>query len=131
MRLGTPLSPSAPRVMLLGAGELGKEVAIEAQRLGVEVIAADRYANAPAMQVAHRSYVINMLDPTELRALIAQLQSKYPTITKVTGHNQYAKKACPGFYVPNWLAQGQPKRQGQLKTSTSIPAWFVSFLKGI
>ena len=65
-----------------------------------------------------------------LRSLIAQLQSKYPTITKVTGHNQYAKKACPGFYVPNWLAQGQPKRQGQLKTSTSIPAWFVSFLKG-
>jgi phosphoribosylglycinamide formyltransferase 2 len=70
--LGTPLSDTATRLLLLGAGELGKEVAIEAQRLGVEVIAADRYANAPAMQVAHRSYVINMLDPVELRALIAQ-----------------------------------------------------------
>jgi phosphoribosylglycinamide formyltransferase 2 len=70
--IGTPLSDTATRLLLLGAGELGKEVAIEAQRLGVEVIAADRYANAPAMQVAHRAYVINMLDPDELRALIAQ-----------------------------------------------------------
>jgi len=70
--IGTPLSDTATRLLLLGAGELGKEVAIEAQRLGVEVIAADRYASAPAMQVAHRAYVINMLDPDELRALIAQ-----------------------------------------------------------
>jgi phosphoribosylglycinamide formyltransferase 2 len=69
---GTPLGENAIRLLLLGAGELGKEVAIEAQRLGVEVIAADRYANAPAMQVAHRAYVINMLDPDELRRLIAQ-----------------------------------------------------------
>ena len=69
--LGTPLSPSATRVLLLGSGELGKEVAIELQRLGVEVIAADRYANAPAMQVAHRSHVIDMLDAMALRALIA------------------------------------------------------------
>jgi phosphoribosylglycinamide formyltransferase 2 len=68
--LGTPLSPSATRVLLLGSGELGKEVAIELQRLGVEVIAADRYADAPAMQVAHRSHVLNMLDPVALRALI-------------------------------------------------------------
>jgi phosphoribosylglycinamide formyltransferase 2 len=68
--LGTPLSPSATRVLLLGSGELGKEVAIELQRLGVEVIAADRYANAPAMQVAHRSHVLNMLDPVALRELI-------------------------------------------------------------
>ncbi|MCU0977393.1 MAG: formate-dependent phosphoribosylglycinamide formyltransferase [Steroidobacteraceae bacterium] len=68
--LGTPLSPGATRLMLLGSGELGKEVAIEAQRLGVEVIAVDRYANAPAMQVAHRAYVIDMLDPQALRALI-------------------------------------------------------------
>ncbi|MFL9582666.1 formate-dependent phosphoribosylglycinamide formyltransferase [Stenotrophomonas sp. AB1(2024)] len=70
--LGTPLSPSATRVLLLGSGELGKEVAIELQRLGVEVIAADRYANAPAMQVAHRSHVIDMLDAMALRALIAE-----------------------------------------------------------
>lgn len=69
--LGTPLSASAHRVMLLGAGELGKEVVIELQRLGVEVIAVDRYADAPAMQVAHRSRVINMLDGDALRALIA------------------------------------------------------------
>ena len=70
--LGTPLSPHATRVLLLGSGELGKEVAIELQRLGVEVIAADRYADAPAMQVAHRSHVLDMLDPTAIRALIAQ-----------------------------------------------------------
>jgi len=68
--LGTPLSPSATRVLLLGSGELGKEVAIELQRLGVEVIAADRYANAPAMQVAHRSHVLDMLDPVALKALV-------------------------------------------------------------
>ncbi len=68
--LGTALAPSATRLMLLGSGELGKEVAIEAQRLGVEVIAVDRYANAPAMHVAHRSHVIDMLDGAALRALI-------------------------------------------------------------
>lgn len=72
--LGTPLSPSATRVLLLGSGELGKEVAIELQRLGVEVIAADRYADAPAMQVAHRAHVIDMLDAMALRALIAKEQ---------------------------------------------------------
>ena len=70
MRLGTPLSDSAVRVMLLGAGELGKEVAIELQRLGAEVIAVDRYPNAPAMQVAHRSHVIPMTDPQVLNGLI-------------------------------------------------------------
>lgn len=70
--LGTPQSPSATRVLLLGAGELGKEVAIELQRFGVEVIAADRYADAPAMQVAHRAHVLDMLDPMALRALIAE-----------------------------------------------------------
>ena len=70
MRLGTPLSPSATRVMLLGAGELGKEVIIALQRLGVEVIAVDRYANAPGHQVAHRAYVTDMSDRSALRALI-------------------------------------------------------------
>ncbi len=69
--LGTPLAASATRVLLLGSGELGKEVAIELQRLGVEVIAADRYDNAPAMQVAHRCHTLNMLDPAALRDLIA------------------------------------------------------------
>ena len=70
MRIGTPLSPSAVRVMLLGSGELGKEIAIELQRLGVEVIAVDRYADAPAQQVAHRAHVIAMTDPDALRAVI-------------------------------------------------------------
>jgi phosphoribosylglycinamide formyltransferase 2 len=72
MRLGTPLSPSATRVMLLGSGELGKEVIIALQRLGVEVIAVDRYANAPGHQVAHRAHVINMADGAALKALIEQ-----------------------------------------------------------
>jgi phosphoribosylglycinamide formyltransferase 2 len=67
---GTPHTDTAIRVLLLGAGELGKEVAIELQRLAVEVVAVDRYANAPAMQVAHRSHVINMLDGAELRRVI-------------------------------------------------------------
>ncbi len=71
IRIGTPLSPHATRVLLLGSGELGKEVAIELQRFGVEVIAADRYANAPAMQVAHRSHVLDMLDGAAIRALVA------------------------------------------------------------
>ena len=68
--IGTPLTADATRVLLLGSGELGKEVAIELQRLGVEVIAADRYANAPAMQVAHRAHVLDMRDPRALKALI-------------------------------------------------------------
>ncbi|MEQ9519114.1 MAG: formate-dependent phosphoribosylglycinamide formyltransferase [Parvibaculum sp.] len=72
MRIGTPLSPSATKVMMLGSGELGKEVVIELQRLGVEVIAVDRYANAPAHQVAHRSYVIDMTDGATLRKLVEQ-----------------------------------------------------------
>ncbi|MBV2133940.1 formate-dependent phosphoribosylglycinamide formyltransferase [Pseudomonas sp. MAP12] len=75
--IGTPLSPSATRVLLCGSGELGKEVAIELQRLGCEVIAVDRYANAPAMQVAHRSHVISMLDGAALRAVIEQEQPHY------------------------------------------------------
>ncbi|WP_010484667.1 formate-dependent phosphoribosylglycinamide formyltransferase [Pseudomonas sp. S9] len=75
--IGTPLSPSATRVLLCGSGELGKEVVIELQRLGVEVIAVDRYANAPAMQVAHRSHVVNMLDGAQLRAVIEQEKPHY------------------------------------------------------
>jgi len=70
VQLGTPLSASATRVLLLGSGELGKEVAIELQRLGAEVVAVDSYAGAPAMQVAHRAHVVDMLDPEALRAVI-------------------------------------------------------------
>ena len=72
MNLGTPLKPGATRLLLLGSGELGKEVAIEAQRLGVEVIAVDRYADAPAMQVAHRAHAISMQDRDALQKVIEQ-----------------------------------------------------------
>lgn len=72
--LGTPEAKNAFRVLLLGSGELGKEVAIELQRFGVEVIAADRYDNAPAMQVAHECYTLNMLDPAALRDLIERVK---------------------------------------------------------
>lgn len=70
LSIGTALRPHATRVMLLGSGELGKEVAIECQRLGIEVIAVDRYPDGPAMQVAHRSHVVNMLDAQALKAVI-------------------------------------------------------------
>lgn len=71
-QIGTPLTNTSKKVLLLGSGELGKEVAIELQRFGVEVIAVDRYANAPAMQVAHRSHVISMLDKQALRKVIEE-----------------------------------------------------------
>ncbi|WP_182034968.1 formate-dependent phosphoribosylglycinamide formyltransferase [Vibrio diabolicus] len=74
---GTATSANATRVLLFGSGELGKEVAIECQRLGLEVIACDRYANAPAMQVAHRSYVIDMLDGSALEEVITKEQPTY------------------------------------------------------
>jgi len=75
--LGTPLSPSATRLLLLGAGELGREVAIEAMRLGVEVIACDRYRDAPAMQVAHRSHVFDMQDREAVRAVVLREKPHY------------------------------------------------------
>ncbi|HHH30531.1 MAG TPA: formate-dependent phosphoribosylglycinamide formyltransferase [Polyangiaceae bacterium] len=77
VRIGTALTPSATKVLFLGSGELGKEVAIELQRLGVEVIAVDRYKNAPAMQVAHRSYVIPMTDGDRLREIIEAERPDY------------------------------------------------------
>ncbi|WP_345879417.1 formate-dependent phosphoribosylglycinamide formyltransferase [Shewanella algae] len=80
--LGTPLSQGAVRAMLLGCGELGKEVAIELQRLGVEVIGVDRYPNAPAMQVSHRFHVVNMLDPEALRAVI-ELEKPHLVIPEI------------------------------------------------
>lgn len=69
-QIGTPLSPAATKVLMLGAGELGKEVVIALQRLGVEVVAVDRYPNAPAMQVAHRAHAFSMLDGQALRRII-------------------------------------------------------------
>lgn len=77
VQIGTPLSASATKVMMLGSGELGKEVVIELQRYGVEVIAVDRYENAPAMQVAHKSYVVSMLDAVALRAVIEKEKPHY------------------------------------------------------
>ena len=75
--LGTPLQSSACRVLMLGSGELGKEVVIALQRFGVEVFAADRYANAPAMQVAHHSRVLDMANPEQLRALIDEVKPHF------------------------------------------------------
>jgi phosphoribosylglycinamide formyltransferase 2 len=77
VRIGTPLTAGATRLLLLGAGEIGKEIAIEAQRLGVEVIAVDRYANAPAMQVAHRAHVIDMRDGAAVRRVIETEEPDY------------------------------------------------------
>ena len=75
--LGTALTPNAIKVMMLGSGELGKEVVIELQRLGVEVIAVDRYENAPAQQVAHRAYTISMLDGAALKTLVEKERPDY------------------------------------------------------
>ncbi len=99
-RIGTPLAASAVRVLLCGSGELGKEVAIELQRFGVEVIAVDRYDHAPAMQVAHRSHVINMLDDAALRAVIELEQPHYivPEIEAIATATLVALEA-EGFTV--------------------------------
>jgi len=101
-RLGTALRPAATRVMLLGSGELGKEVAIECQRLGIEVIAVDRYADAPAMHVAHRSHVINMLDGDALRAVIAAEQPHFvvPEIEAIATDTLLALEAEGQRVVP-------------------------------
>jgi phosphoribosylglycinamide formyltransferase 2 len=98
--LGTPGAPSATRLLLLGSGELGKEVALEAQRLGVEVIACDRYANAPAMQVAHRHHVFNMGDPAALREVIEAEKPDYivPEIEAIATHTLLELEA-EGFNV--------------------------------
>ncbi|WP_281647402.1 formate-dependent phosphoribosylglycinamide formyltransferase [Parendozoicomonas sp. Alg238-R29] len=98
--LGTALSKNATRAMLLGSGELGKEVAIELQRLGVEVIAVDRYANAPAMHIAHRSHVVDMLDGTALRTVIEQEKPDYiiPEI-EALATSELVELESEGFHV--------------------------------
>jgi len=113
---GTPLSDRALRVLLLGSGELGKEVAIELQRYAVEVIAVDRYAHAPAMQVAHRSHVIDMLDGAALRALI--------------------EAERPDLVVPEIEAIHTPtlvelERQGLRVIPTARAAWLTMDREGI
>ena len=93
--LGTPLSPAATRVMLLGSGELGKEVLIALQRLGVETIAVDRYENAPGQQVAHHARTITMSDPAALRALIEREKPDLvvPEIEALATHELQALEA--------------------------------------
>ena len=100
--LGTPNGASGTRLLLLGAGELGKEVAIEAQRLGVEVIAVDRYAGAPAMQVAHRHHVIDMLDARALRAVIEQERPAFvvPEIEAIATSELLALEAAGQAVIP-------------------------------
>jgi len=104
--IGTPGSRGATRLMLLGSGELGKEVAIEAQRLGIEVIAVDRYAHAPAMQVAHRSHVIRMLDAEALREIVLRERPHFivPEIEAIAT-DELLRLEAEGFHVvPTALA---------------------------
>jgi phosphoribosylglycinamide formyltransferase 2 len=116
--IGTPLTPRAVRVLLLGSGELGKEVAIELQRFGVEVIAVDRYADAPAMQVAHRSHVIDMLDGAAVRAVIEleRPQLVVPEIeaihteTLVALEREWADAAVEGQPVPRVIPTARAAR---------------------
>jgi len=98
--IGTPLSSSATRVLLCGGGELGKEVVIELQRLGIEVIVADRYDNAPAMQVAHRSHTLSMLDGNALREIIEREKPDYivPEIEAIAT-NTLAELEAEGYTV--------------------------------
>lgn len=115
-QIGTPLSPIACKAMLLGSGELGKEVALELQRYGVEVIACDKYPDAPAMQVAHRSYVFNMLDPVELRRVI-ELEK-------------------PDHIIPEVEAIATPtlvelEKEGYNVTPTARAAWLTMNREGI
>lgn len=105
-RLGTALTPDATKVMMLGCGELGKEVVIELQRLGVEVVAVDRYANAPAMQVAHRSHVIDMLDGPALQQIIEREAPDLvvPEIEAIATPTLVAMEAAGLNVVPNATA---------------------------
>ncbi|MBI5618560.1 MAG: formate-dependent phosphoribosylglycinamide formyltransferase [Gammaproteobacteria bacterium] len=100
LEIGTPYTPAATRVLLLGSGELGKEVAIEALRLGLEVIAVDRYAHAPAMQVAHRSHVIDMLDGDALEAVIRAEEPAFivPEVEAIATERLLELEAA-GFHV--------------------------------
>ncbi len=115
-KIGSVFTPSARKALLLGSGELGKEVALELMRLGVEVIACDRYPNAPAMQVAHRSHVLNMLDPAELRRVI-ELEK-------------------PDHIIPEIEAIATPvlvelEKEGYNVTPTANAAWLTMNREGI
>src|SRR3990167_8720239 len=113
--IGTPNTKSATKFLLLGSGELGKEVAIEAQRFGVEVVAVDRYAHAPAMQVAHRSHVISMLDGNALRQIIEKEKPDFivPEIEAIST-DTLAELESEGYHVvPSaYAAQLTMNREG-------------------
>ena len=131
-RIGTPLSPSATRILLCGCGELGKELVIELQRLGVEVIAVDRYANAPAMQVAHRSHVLDMLDGAALRAVIEQERPHYivpeieaiATATLVELEREgYTVIPSAAWQLRSWGCRPHPIALPTRWTSAAPPPW--------
>ena len=138
MNLGTPLSPSSLRVMLLGSGELGKEVIISLQKLGVEVIAVDRYANAPGHQVAHRSHVIDMTDAKKLTDIIQLEQPHYivPEIEAInTGVLEEIEKAGSAIIIPSVKAvQLTMDREGIRKLASetlSLPTSGYGFARSL
>lgn len=115
-KIGSVMTPSGRKALLLGSGELGKEVAIELQRMGVEVVACDKYPNAPAMQIAHRSHVFNMLDPVELRKVIEEEK--------------------PDHIIPEVEAIATPvlvelEKEGYHVTPTAKAAWLTMNREGI
>src|SRR3989344_2174136 len=122
-KFGTPLKRSAIKILLLGSGELGKEVAIEAMRLGVEVIACDRYKNAPAMQVAHRSYVFNMRDGKIIRKVVQKEKPDFidPEIERLARGSRVGSKGgwSPLLQQANdvaigpWAEHGESARRSQ------------------
>ena len=138
MNLGTPLSQSSLRVMLLGSGELGKEVIISLQRLGVEVIAVDRYADAPGHQVAHRSHVIDMTDAKKLTDIIQLEQPHYivPEIEAInTGVLEEIEKAGSAIIIPSVKAvQLTMDREGIRKLASetlSLPTSGYGFARSL
>lgn len=138
MNLGTPLSPSSLRVMLLGSGELGKEVIISLQKLGVEVIAVDRYADAPGHQVAHRSHVIDMTDAKKLTDIIQLEQPHYivPEIEAInTGVLEEIEKAGSAIIIPSVKAvQLTMDREGIRKLASetlSLPTSGYGFARSL
>ncbi|MDN4478747.1 formate-dependent phosphoribosylglycinamide formyltransferase [Demequina sp. SYSU T00039] len=139
--IGTPLTSTATRALLLGSGELGKEVAIELSRLGVEVVAVDRYADAPAMQVAHRAHVIDMLDPDALRGLIAleRPQLIIPEIEAIaTSVLAEVEAAGDATVIPTARAtmltmdrEGIRRLAAEELGLPTSPFWFVDTLDGL
>ncbi|ASJ10361.1 phosphoribosylglycinamide formyltransferase 2 [Thermococcus sp. P6] len=125
--LGTPLTDSAVKIMLLGSGELGKEIAIEAQRLGVEVVAVDRYANAPAMQVAHRSYVGNMKDGDFLWSVVEREEPDaiIPEVEAINLEALFELEKDGYFVVPNaratWIAMHRERTRETLVREAGVP----------